>query len=288
MATTSYDASSGLHTGPGVADRALTLRVVIVGVLVSALAGGCSLSPDRHQESPRAAATTAPPTSPSAGTASPAPSSRTAVPLRNTVTRAASGQLTGLVRIVASIGNDGRGETSTGMVLRDDGEVVTNNHAVAGATAIEATVMSTGRTYRARVTAADPRRDIALLRLDGAEGLTAVTFAQREASVGQRVTVVGDARGRRSQFAAATGTVVDRDQTLLTPATETSPGERLTGVVLSTCDVVSGESGGPTYDARRQVVGMTTASVRTSSGLGGVAIPLSTLRSVVRALEGRS
>lgn len=194
----------------------------------------------------------------------------------------------GLVRIVASIGTDGHGETSTGMVLLGDGQVVTNDHGVAGATAVQATVMSTGRTYTARVLAADPDHDVALLHLVGASGLRSVRLARRDASVGDRATAVGDARGLRSAFAAATGHVVARGRTLVTPATGTARGERLTGVLLSSCDVVRGESGGPTYDMADHVVGMTTAAVRTGDGLFGVAIPISTLRTVVRDLRRRS
>lgn len=174
------------------------------------------------------------------------------------------------------------------MILTGNGQAVTNNHAVAGATAVLATVMSTGRTYSARMVAADSGRDVALLHLDDASRLTRVTLARRDAAVGDRVTAVGDARGLRSTFTAATGTVLARDQTLITPATGTTRGERLTGVMLNTCNVVSGESGGPTYGAGGRVVGMTTAAVRGSRDLYGVAIPIGTLRTVIRDLQRRS
>ena len=228
-----------------------------------------------------------PSTGPPLRTRSPRPSRHVRL-ARETVTTAAPRQLTGLVRIVVSVGNDGRGETSTGMVLRSDGEVVTNNHGVAGATAVQATVMSTGRTYTARVVATDARRDVALLRLEAASGLARVALARRDAAVGDRVTVVGDAHGLRSTFTAATGTVLARNQTLVARATHTARRERLTGLVLSTCNVISGESGGPTYDAHGRVVGMTTAAVRNSHGLDGVAIPRGTLRAIVRDLERQS
>ncbi len=174
------------------------------------------------------------------------------------------------------------------MVLSSDGRAVTNNHGVAGATAVQATVMSTGRAYTARVIAADPGRDVALLHLDGASGLAGVTLAQRDAAVGDRVTVVGDARGLRFTFTAATGTVLAHNQTLVAPATATTRGERLTGLMLSTCNAVTGESGGPTYDADGRVVGMTTAAVRSSRGLYGVAIPSRALLTILRDLERRS
>ncbi len=276
---------------------------VLVTLLVTALTGGCSEVTDRRS-TPAEATTTATATATPDRTPStrltPSPSisrsprmgsprpSRHVLPSPETVTTATPRQRVGLVRIVASIGNDGRGETSTGMVLRSDGEAVTNNHGVAGGTAVQATVMSTGRTYAARVVAADPRRDVALLRLDGASGLAGVTLAQHDAAVGDRVAVVGDAQGLRSTFTAATGTVLALDQTLVTPNIGTARGDRLTGVMLSSSNVVLGDSGGPTYGADGRVVGMTTAAVRSSRGLNGVAIPVGSLRLVVRDLEHRS
>ena len=85
-----------------------------------------------------------------------------------------------------------------------------------------------------------------------------MSLAQRDAVLGDRVTVVGNAKGVRSTLRAATGTVLANDQTLMTPATETLRGERLTGLMLSTCNVLSGESGGAAYDLADRVVGMTT------------------------------
>ncbi len=278
------------------------LRGVRVGVpalaLVALLAGGCSGASDGVDTAPSTSAPTPAPTmaSGSASSAGPAAGrpSRTRPPKTPTrppvdrVGRASPRQLVGLVRIVASIGNDGRGETSTGMVLSGDGRVVTNNHAVAGATAVQATVMTSGRTYGARVVGGDPAHDIALLQLDGASRQPTVQLARRDVVVGARVTAVGDARGVRTTFTAATGTLLATGQTLVTRPTSRSRGERLTGVLLSSCNVVAGESGGPTYDARGRVVGMTTAAVRTRRGLFGIAIPVSTLRSVAGDLGRRA
>ncbi|MEP7089909.1 MAG: serine protease [Nocardioidaceae bacterium] len=261
---------------------ALTL-IAVLGAVLTGCSGG------RDDASTPAAASTSAHASASASAATstapvPRPSSSPRPP-SDAESVATSRQLTGLVRIVASIGHDGRRETSTGMVLRDDGEVLTNNHAVAGATEVQVTVMGSGTTYSARVEATDPGHDVALLRLVGASGLSTVTLAARDADVGDAVTVVGDARGLRSRFTAATGTVLTRDQTLVTPASGSTRAERLTGVMLTSCDVVAGESGGPTYGADGRVVGMTTAAVRTGRSLDGVAIPLATLWTVIRDLE---
>src|SRR6476646_4400652 len=60
---------------------------------------------------------------------------------------------------------DGGHASATGMVLTPDGEVVTNNHSIAGATAITARVAGTGVTYMGTVLGYDVSRDIAVLEL---------------------------------------------------------------------------------------------------------------------------
>ena len=261
---------------------------VLAAVLVAVAGAGCSGSTD----SSSSAATKVP--SPTASTTPIIPSATmptprfTPKPPEDKVTMATPRQVIGLVRIVASIGTDGHTETSTGMILSGDGQVVTNNHGVAGAGTVQVTVMSTGRTYGATIAATDVGHDIALLHMIGAVGLAQVTFAPRDASVGDRVAVVGDAGGLVSTFTAATGSVVAVDQTVVTPPSANHTGEQVTGLTLFTCNVAIGESGGPTYDARRRVVGMTTARIPGPTRIDGVAIPIGTLRVVLRDLASRA
>ena len=58
------------------------------------------------------------------------------------------------------------------MVLTTNGEILTNNHVVDGATSITATVVSTGKTYTAQVVGTDATDDVAVIQLQGASGLT--------------------------------------------------------------------------------------------------------------------
>ena len=287
MATISYDVPRArVPDRATVRDMSRRLLAATLVLLPGLLASGCGAPGDGSRSGTATASPSAPSATPapSATSTTPAPSTPTPratpttppTPARETTTTATARQLAGLVRIVATVGDGG--ETSTGMLLSSTGEVLTNRHGVAGASAVEVTVMSTGRTYAARVAASSRARDVALLRLVGATGLPTVTLAARDAAVGDPVTVVGDARGRRTTFTAATGTVLATGQTLVTPDTLTAPAERLTGVVLSSSDVVLGVSGGPTYDAAGRVVGMTTAAVRTPRGPAGVAIPVEALR----------
>jgi len=108
---------------------------------------------------------------------------------------ATAAQSTGLVEISTTL-DYGQGEAAgTGIVVGSDGLVVTNHHVVEGATDITVTDVSTGREYAAVVLGYDAARDVAVLQLSGASGLTAATTDPGGAGLGDSVTAVGDAGG---------------------------------------------------------------------------------------------
>ena len=187
--------------------------------------------------------------------------------------RAAGAQLTGLVRIQTAMKYSGGAAAGTGMVLTADGEVVTNHHVVAGATSIKVTVMTTGKTYTATVVGTDATDDVAVLQLTNASGLATVATDSDGVGVGEAVTAVGDGNGTTGYLSAATGSVMATGQQITTQSEGSAEGESLAGLIQISSDVVSGYSGGATYDAEGEVVGMTTAA---SSGgdIVGYAIPV--------------
>ena len=198
--------------------------------------------------------------------------------------KASAKQLTGLVRVVSTMEYAGGKAAGTGMVLTSDGEVVTNHHVVEGATSVKATVMSTGKTYDVRVVGTDAEDDVAVLQLVGASGLSTVTPDTGGLSVGDKVTAVGDANGTTGHLSAASGKVLALGRSITTQSEGTAAGERLTGLIEISSDVVSGDSGGATYDSDGQVVGMTTAA---SSGgdIDGYAVPIAKVLRVADDLE---
>ena len=194
-------------------------------------------------------------------------------------------QLTGLVRISTNLKYENGEAAGTGLVLTSGGEVVTNHHVVAGATSIRATVMSTGRTYTAKLVGADSTADVAVLRLTGASGLETVTTDSNPVAVGDAVTAVGDGNGTTDHLSAATGRVVATKQSIMTEAEGSAAAEKLSNLIEISSDVVGGYSGGATYDANGQVLGMTTAASSGSSDVVGYAIPISTVLKVAGDLE---
>jgi S1-C subfamily serine protease len=198
---------------------------------------------------------------------------------------ASDSQLTGLVRVSATLKYEGGKAAGTGMILTSNGEVVTNHHVVEGATKVRVTVMSTGATYDATVIGTDAVDDVAVLQLQDASGLQTVTPDTDGISVGDAVTAVGDAGGDTSRFTAASGKVTATDQHITTTSEPGHPGEKLRGLIEISSDVISGDSGGATYDTEGEVVGMTTAASSGSRDVVGYAIPIAKVVSIAGDLE---
>ncbi len=200
-------------------------------------------------------------------------------------TPATDSQLTGLVRIASTLKYQSGRAAGTGMILTSTGEVVTNHHVVEGSTKLQVTVMSTGQTYTATVVGTDAKDDVAVLQLENATGLQTVTPDTDGVSVGDAVTAVGDAGGSTSTFSAAAGDVLATGQNITTSSELGRGGEKLRGLIKISSDVISGDSGGATYDDGGEVVGMTTAASTGSNDVVGFAIPIAKVTRIAGELE---
>lgn len=165
-----------------------------------------------------------------------------------------------LVDITATLGYQGAVSAGTGVVLTRSGLVLTNNHVIEGATAIVARDTGNGRTYQAAVAGYDERHDLAVLRLRGASGLTAVPLAAGAyIGVGDQVVALGNAGGTGGTPAAVCGRVTGLGETIV--ATDESSGtiEQLAGMIRTSARVRPGYSGGPLVSSTGQVIGINTA-----------------------------
>jgi S1-C subfamily serine protease len=165
----------------------------------------------------------------------------------------------GLVEIVSTEGYAGATAAGTGMILSSDGEILTNNHVIEGATSIEVTVAATGATYKATVVGTAPTKDVAVLQLQGASGLKTVPLGNSDAvKVGQSVVASGNAGGT-GQLSTVTGTVTDLDQNI-TASDNGADAENLTGLIETNAPIVAGDSGGALATTSGKVIGMNTAA----------------------------
>jgi len=188
-----------------------------------------------------------------------------------------------IVNVNTQLGLQGAAAAGTGIVLTADGEVLTNNHVVAGATSIKVTSIGTGDTYKASVIGYDRSEDIAVLQLQGASGLPTASIGDSSAvKVGDQILGLGNAGGRGGDPVPAPGTVAALDQSITASDESSGSSEQLTGLIQVRANIESGDSGGPLVNADAQVIGVDTAAStgyqlngRRSGGAGqGFAIPI--------------
>lgn len=197
---------------------------------------------------------------------------------------ATAAQSVGLVVIDSVLKYQGAEAAGTGIVLTSSGEILTNNHVIDGATTITVTVITTGRTYTADVVGTDPTSDVAVLHLEGASGLAIAPTDSSGVAVANAVTAVGNAGGT-GVLSAAAGTVTAVDQTITASGEGGSAPETLNGLIETNAGVVAGDSGGPLYDRRGEVVGIDTAASSGNAVTAGFAIPVGTALGVVHQIE---
>lgn len=117
--------------------------------------------------------------------------------------QATTAQQVGVVDINTVLNYGTEEAAGTGLVLTSNGEILTNNHVVNESTSISVTIVSTGKTYTATVVGTDPTDDVAVIKLNGASGLsTAKLGDSSKVAVGDAVTAVGNAggNGRRPEL----------------------------------------------------------------------------------------
>ena len=183
------------------------------------------------------------------------------------------------VDITSVLGAQNAEAEGTGMVLTSNGEVLTNNHVIEGATKITAQVDGTGTTYRVKVLGADPTADVALVLLEGASGLPHVSIGDSSTvSVGDGVVAIGNALGLGGTPTVTSGIVSALNRSITATDAGSANVEHLTGLIQPDAPINPGNSGGPLVNAGGQVIGMDTAAATGSSTQSasniGFAIPI--------------
>jgi S1-C subfamily serine protease len=196
---------------------------------------------------------------------------------------------TGVVVIDTSIAYQNASAAGTGIVLTPSGEILTNNHVIAGATTIRVVVPGTKHSYAATVVGYDTVDDVAVLQLENATNLKPATLGSSSTlRLGARVTAVGNAGGTGT-LTFAQGTVTGLSKSI-TVQSDSGDAERLSGLIETNAALQPGDSGGPLVDSAGRVVGMDTAA-STGSGFAdygtsdGYAIPINTALSIARKIE---
>ncbi|MCX2929586.1 trypsin-like peptidase domain-containing protein [Mycobacterium sp. CVI_P3] len=227
-----------------------------------------------------------------AGPAHATPAPVVPTPLAPLDQSAVLGQVTpGLVDINTTLNYQGAVGAGTGIVLDPNGEVLTNNHVIEGATEITATSLANGRTYPVDVIGYDRTNDIALIRLRGASDLPVSSLGTSSSiSVGDPIAAIGNAGGTGGAPSFSPGTITQLGASVRA-SDESGGGSRdLTDLIRVAADVRPGDSGGPLVNATGQVIGVTVAATLTYRmgnvrGGEGFAIPIDRALGVAGAIR---
>jgi S1-C subfamily serine protease len=213
-----------------------------------------------------------------------------------------------LVDVTSTLGYQNATAKGTGIVLSSNGEVLTNNHVVDGATSVSVTDIGNGKTYKATVVGYDESHDVAVLQLSGASGLTTATTGNSSTvKVGDNVVALGNAGGVDGTPSVAPGTVTALNQSITASDESSGSSEQLSGLIETNANIQAGDSGGPLVNAYGQVIGMDTAASSSfqfggsgngfggsgdgssnsgqDSGTQGFAIPIDTALSIASQIE---
>ncbi|HEX3591059.1 MAG TPA: trypsin-like peptidase domain-containing protein [Pseudonocardiaceae bacterium] len=167
----------------------------------------------------------------------------------------------GLVDINTVLGYQSAEAAGTGIVLTPNGEILTNNHVVEGATSIKVTDIGNHQRYSAHVVGYDRTRDIAVIQLEGASGLKTESLGDSsKVSVGDAVVGIGNAGGAGGKPSAAAGRVTALNQSITASDDSSGASEQLTGLIQTDANIQSGDSGGALVNSGGQVVGVDTAA----------------------------
>ncbi len=163
----------------------------------------------------------------------------------------------------------------SGFVISEDGFVVTNNHVIRGGSQI--TVVFDEKTkYDAKLVGADPRTDLALLKIQSDKKFKYVKFANKKSRVGDWVVAVGNPFGLGGTVTAG-----------IVSAHGRNIGSGPYDFIQIDAAVNRGNSGGPTFNLGGDVIGVNTAIYSPSGGNVGIAfaVPAATAVEVIEQLK---
>jgi S1-C subfamily serine protease len=173
-------------------------------------------------------------------------------------------EVRGVLKAKTGIGPQGAG---SGFVVAPDGYVMTNSHVVAAGKDLRVRTAG-GETLQANLVGDDPATDLALVKIDASGlaelGAVAPFLAMNGAlspRPGQLVVAIGNPLGFESTV--STGVVSALGRSLRGRA-----GRLIDGVIQHTAPLNPGNSGGPLLDAKGRVIGVNTAIIARSQGIG--------------------
>ena len=164
----------------------------------------------------------------------------------------------------------------SGVIVKADGTVLTNNHVVEGASEIVVT-MADKKEYKAKVLGRDPKTDLAVIKMEGRGSFRAAALGDSEVTkVGEWVLAIGNPFGLSNTVTAgivsAKGRIIGQ-----------GPYDNF---IQTDAPINPGNSGGPLINMKGEVIGINTAIVPNGQGIG-FAIPINTAKNILPELQSK-
>ena len=166
--------------------------------------------------------------------------------------------------------------TGSGVIISEDGYIVTNNHVIQNATELEIT-MNNNKSYKAKLIGTDSKMDIALLKVDADEKLPYIIFGDSDnIKVGEWVLAVGNPYNLNSTVTAGIVSAKARDLS----------NQGLQSFIQTDAAVNPGNSGGALVNTRGELIGINTMISSPTGSYAGYsfAVPSNVTRKIIEDL----
>ena len=180
--------------------------------------------------------------------------------------------------------------TGSGVIISKDGYIITNEHVTEGGTSYEAVV--NGTTLKATLVGADSSSDIAVLKVDTSDELTAIELGDSDTiRTGEWVMSIGSPFGLEQSVATGIISATSRSQIADSSNSDTSGTKIYPNMIQTDAAINPGNSGGALVNENGQLVGINTLITSSSGNYSGVgfAIPVNYAIGIARDLiEGKT
>jgi putative serine protease PepD len=180
------------------------------------------------------------------------------------------------VRLAQGIGE------GSGVILTADGNVLTNNHVVAGSTGPIRVTLADGSEHQASVVGTSPSYDLAVIKIAGVQNLTPAVLGQSNSlQIGQPVVAIGSPQGLTGTV--TTGIISAFNRTVATQGENGGPSVVYNGLQTD-APINHGNSGGPLVNLDGQIIGINSAIAGDNSTGLGFAIPVDQAKRVAEEI----
>lgn len=209
--------------------------------------------------------------------------------------------------------------TGSGVIISEDGEIITNNHVISGASSVKVTT-NDGKSYDAEVVGTDSKKDLALIKVQGASDLKPASLGDSDnVKIGDDVVAIGSPEGLTGTVTSGIISALDRDVTVSTDEDQGQQqqqqgggwpfeydGEQFNGdtgsskttykALQTDASLNPGNSGGALIDMNGNIIGINSAMYSPSSSQAGAqsgsgsvglgfAIPINTVKADLDTLR---